>query len=53
MNCATGYKISVKCFRIQILLYTPNKLVRFECIKTICARIKASRDAHAKPKKVC
>ena len=35
------------------MLCTPNKLVRFECIKTICARIKASRDAHAKPKKVC
>ena len=31
----------------------PHKLGRFECIKTICARIKASRDAHAKPKKVC
>ena len=44
---------SVKCLKIQILLYIPNKLARFECIKTICARIKASRDAHAKPKKVC
>ena len=53
MNWVTGYKISVKCLRTQIWLYTPNKLVRFECIKTICARIKASRDAHAKPKKVC
>ena len=43
----------VKCLKIQIVLYTPNKLVSFECIKTICARIRASRDPHVKPKKVC
>ena len=42
----------MKHFEIEIVIYTPNKLLWFECIKTICAIIKASRDAHAKPKKV-